>query len=109
MSKEFKPNYLLDEQMYFDAEKTLLHQIREEQKETNRLLRLLVEQKVEQTEVTHDNIPLIPAGETVVPLEDLGITALKKEAKERQIEGYTTLEKEELIAAIKKHDEENAQ
>jgi hypothetical protein len=67
--KEFKPNYLLDEQMYFDAEKTLLHQIREEHKETNRLLRKVVkvlegnhqekkvevEQKEEQSEKNLEN------------------------------------------------------
>jgi ribosomal protein S6 len=48
--KEFKPNYLLDEQMYFDAEKTLLYQIREEAKETNNLLRKLVKQQEEPVE-----------------------------------------------------------
>jgi hypothetical protein len=50
MSKKFQPNLMLDEQMYFDAEKTLLYQIREEAKETNSLLRKLVKQQEEQDE-----------------------------------------------------------
>jgi hypothetical protein len=37
--KKFKPNLMLDEQMYFDATNTLLYQIREELKENNELLR----------------------------------------------------------------------
>lgn len=32
---KFKPNFLLDEQMYFDAQTTLLFQIRDELKELN--------------------------------------------------------------------------
>lgn len=47
MSKH-KPSYILDEQMLFsDAKTTLAHQIREELKETNRLLRKLVEAQEE--------------------------------------------------------------
>lgn len=43
---KFKPQYILDEQMYLaDTQNALLYQIREEAKETNRLLSKLVEQK----------------------------------------------------------------
>ncbi|MGD6898603.1 hypothetical protein [Bacillus infantis] len=46
--KKFKPQYMLDEQMYFaDAKTSLLHQIREEAKETNSLLRKLVKSQEE--------------------------------------------------------------
>jgi hypothetical protein len=42
---KYKPNFLLDEQMLFsDAKTTLAFQIREEIKETNHLLKKLVEQ-----------------------------------------------------------------
>jgi DNA-binding transcriptional regulator GbsR (MarR family) len=59
MTKGFKPNFLLDEQMYFsDAKTTLAYQLREEVRETNRLLRKLVEQKeaVEQQDVVQEEV-----------------------------------------------------
>ncbi|MDF2854226.1 MAG: hypothetical protein K0Q87_77 [Neobacillus sp.] len=51
---KFKPSVLLDEQMYLsgDTQNTLLYQIREEAKETNRLLQKLVEQKEEKEAAT---------------------------------------------------------
>lgn len=41
-------------------------------------------------------------------LDEMTKTALKAEAKKRQIEGYTTMDEAELIAAIKAHDDGEA-
>ena len=42
---KFKPNFLLDEQMYFDAQTSLLFQIREELKDLNKNIRKLTEKE----------------------------------------------------------------
>jgi hypothetical protein len=47
----FKPSYLLDEQMYYGGEVTLLHQIRELLKEQNELLKELKPKEIEKPKV----------------------------------------------------------
>jgi hypothetical protein len=73
MSK-FKPQYLLDEQMLFsDAKTALAHQIREELKETNRLLRKLVEQNqsAEDEAPTEPSEPVNAESETKPAVSDI--------------------------------------
>jgi hypothetical protein len=56
---KFNPAVLLDEQMYLsgDTQNTLMYQIREEAKETNRLLRKLVEQNQPAADEQIDKTP----------------------------------------------------
>jgi hypothetical protein len=86
MSK-FKPAVLLDEQMYLsgDTQNTLLYQIREEAKETNRLLRKLVElnEPVDTQDAVSPETEAPADPEAFVPPESPDATPEKKTNKKK--------------------------
>ncbi|WP_458463795.1 Rho termination factor N-terminal domain-containing protein [Paenibacillus sp.] len=65
-----------------------------------------IELNEQQADRLGDKVELVEGEETI---EDKSVTALKKEAKARSIEGYTKMEKDELIAAIKEFDDQQAE
>lgn len=55
-----------------------------------------------------DNLEIVeegtePQGATK-PVEDMNLTQLREMAKQKQIPGYTTMDKDQLLAAIAKED-----
>lgn len=59
----------------------------------------------ENLEVVEDVSDVIgePVG-GIKPVEDMNLTQLREMAKKKQIPGYTTMDKDELLAAIAKED-----
>jgi hypothetical protein len=77
---KFKPQFLLDEQMYLsDAKTSLAYQIREELKETNRLLRKLVEKDAVEDQVAPEQKLIEPESPQDNPKSKLD----KKEKKQK--------------------------
>lgn len=59
-----------------------------------------------------DNLEIVEEGSDIIeppqgvtkPVEDMNLTQLREMAKQKQIPGYTTMDKDQLLAAIAKED-----